>query len=352
MTEKKASSKSGMFKKFIIALVVLIVLGLGITCVIYYLNYFGPNVTDKHEYLYIHTGADYDDVYKTIRDSDMVKDSTTFNWAAENMKYKSRIKAGRYRLKPGMSNRALINMLASGTQEPVTLSFHTMRLKEQFAVYVSKKIEPDSTAILNLLDSAAFIKQYGFTTDDVFTMFLPNTYQLYWNSSPEKFFKKMYAGYEKFWTPERKQKATDIGLSQVQVSILASVVDAEALHDDEMPTIAGLYLNRLKKGMKLESDPTIIFALHDFTIHRVLNKDLTVNSPYNTYTHTGLPPGPVMMPSINALNSVLDYQKNDYLYMCAKADFSGYHAFATNQADHLVNAHAFQKALSERHIMK
>jgi UPF0755 protein len=352
MTEKKASSKSGMFKKFIIALVVLIVLGLGITCVIYYLNYFGPNVTDKHEYLYIHTGADYDDVYKTIRDSDMVKDSTTFNWAAENMKYKSRVKAGRYRLKPGMSNRALINMLASGTQEPVTLSFHTMRLKEQFAVFVSKKIEPDSTAILNLLDSAAYVKQFGFTTDDVFTMFLPNTYQLYWNSSPEKFFKKMYAGYEKFWTPERKQKAADIGLNQVQVSILASIVDAEALHDDEMPTIAGLYLNRLKKGMKLESDPTIIFALHDFTIHRVLNKDLTVNSPYNTYTHTGLPPGPVMMPSINALNSVLDYQKNDYLYMCAKADFSGYHAFATNVADHLVNAHAFQKALSERHIMK
>jgi UPF0755 protein len=227
-----------------------------------------------------------------------------------------------------------------------------MRLKEQFAAFVSKKIEPDSTAILNLLDSASFVKQYGFTTDDVFTMFLPNTYQMYWNSSPEKFFKKMYAGYLKFWTPERKQRAADINLSQVQVSILASIVDAEALHDDEMPTIAGLYLNRLKKGMKLESDPTVIFALHDFTIHRVLNKDLAVNSPYNTYIHTGLPPGPVMMPSINALNAVLDYEKNNYLYMCAKADFSGYHAFATNQADHLVNAHAFQKALSERHIMK
>ena len=352
MTEKKASSKSGMFKKFIIALVVLIILGLGITCVIYYLNYFGPNVTDKHEYLYIHTGADYDDVYKTIRDSDMVKDSTTFNWAAENMKYKSRVKAGRYRLKPGMSNRALINMLASGTQEPVTLSFHTMRLKEQFAVYVSKKIEPDSTAILNLLDSAAYVKQFGFTTDDVYTMFLPNTYQMYWNVSPEKFFKKMYAGYEKFWTPERKQKATDIGLSQVQVSVLASIVDAEALHDDEMPTIAGLYLNRLKKGMKLESDPTVIFALHDFTIHRVLNKDLKVISPYNTYMYTGLPPGPVMMPSINAVNSVLDYKASNYIYMCAKADFSGYHAFATNVADHLINAHKFQKALDARHIEK
>ena len=174
-----------------------------------------------------------------------------------------------------MSNRALINMLASGTQEPVTLSFHTMRLQKQFAAFVSKKIEPDSTAILNLLDSADFVKQYGFTTDDVYTMFLPNTYQMYWNTSPEKFFKKMYAAYEKFWTPERKQKAADINLSPIQVSILASIVDAEALHDDEMPTIAGLYLNRLKKGMKLESDPTVIFALQDFTIHRVLNKDLT-----------------------------------------------------------------------------
>jgi UPF0755 protein len=202
------------------------------------------------------------------------------------------------------------------------------------------------------LDSAAYVKQFGFTTDDVYTMFLPNTYQLYWNTSPEKFFKKMYAAYQEFWTPERKQKAAAINLSPVQVSILASIVDAEALHDDEMPTIAGLYLNRLNKEIKLQSDPTVIFALNDFTIHRVLNKDLLVNSPYNTYIHTGLPPGPVMMPSINALNSVLDYKKTDYMYMCAKADFSGYHAFAVTKEEHLINAHAFQKALSERHIMK
>ena len=352
MAEEKASSKSGIVKKFIIALVLIIVIALGITGVIYYLNYFGPNVTDKQEYLYIHTGATYADVYDTIKEKHMVKDTATFNWAAQNMKYTTRVKPGKYRLKPGMSNRALINKLASGTQEPVTLAFHTMRLKQQFAAYLSKKIEPDSTAILNLLDSSAYVKQYGFSTDDVYTMFLPNTHQLYWNTSPEKFFKKMYAAYQEFWTPERKQKAAAIDLSPVQVSILASIVDAEALHDDEMPTIAGLYLNRLKKGMKLESDPTVIFALNDFTIHRVLNKDLTVQSPYNTYVHNGLPPGPVMMPSINALNSVLDYKKTDYLYMCAKADFSGYHAFATNVADHLVNAHAFQKALSERHIMK
>jgi len=350
MTEKKASS--GTVKKFIIALVLLIIISLGITCVVYYLRYFEPNVSDKEQYLYIHTGATFDDVYKTIRDEGIVKDTTTFHWAAVNMKYITRVKPGKYRLHEGMSNRKLINMLASGAQEPVTVSYHNLRLKEQFAGFISKKIEPDSLAILNLLDSAAFVKQYGFTTDNVYTMFMPNSYQMYWNTSPEKLFKRMYANYEKFWTPERKQRASEINLSPVQVSILASIVDAEALHDDEMPTIAGLYLNRLKKGMKLESDPTVIFALHDFTIHRVLNKDLKVISPYNTYMYTGLPPGPVMMPSINAVNSVLDYKASNYIYMCAKADFSGYHAFATNVADHLINAHKFQKALDARHIEK
>ena len=350
MAEKKASS--GTLRKFIIALVLLIILSLGITCVIYYLRYFGPNVSGKKEYLYIHTGATFDDVYKTIRDEGIVNDTTMFHWSAINMKYTGRVKAGRYRLHEGMSNRKFINMLASGAQEPVTLAFHNLRLKQQFAGFVAKKIEPDSTAMINLLDSADFVKQYGFTTDNVYTMFLPNSYQLYWNTSPEKFFKRMYANYQKFWTPERKQQAAEINLSPIQVSILASIVDAEALHDDEMPTIAGLYLNRLKKGMKLESDPTVIFAENDFTIRRVLNKYLTINSPYNTYMYVGLPPGPIMMPSINAVNSVLNYKASNYLYMCAKADFSGYHAFATNVADHLVNAHKFQQALNARHIEK
>jgi UPF0755 protein len=350
MDEKKPSS--GTSKKFIFAFAAIIVIALVLTGVFYYLRYFGPNVTDKQEYLYIHTGATYDDVYKTIRDEHMVKDTTTFNWAAENMKYMNRVKPGRYHLKSGMSNRKLINMLASGTQEPITLSFHNLRLKEEFAGLVSKKIEADSTSIIRLLDSSKFVEQYGFTTDNVYAVFIPNTYQLYWNTSPEKLFKRMYANYDKFWTPERKQRAVEINLSPVQVSVLASIVDAEALHDDEMPTIAGLYLNRLKKGMKLESDPTVIFAKNDFTIKRVLNKYLSFNSPYNTYLHTGLPPGPIMMPSVNAINAVLDYKKTDYIYMCAKADFSGYHAFATNIADHLVNAHQFQQALNERNIKK
>jgi UPF0755 protein len=350
MTAKK--SPSGLFKKFIIALVIIGVILLAFTGVNYYYKYFGPNVTGKQQYLYIHTGATYTDVIKTIQEQDMVKDTVTFNWAANNMNYAHRVKPGRYRLKAGMSNRALINMLASGTQQPVALEFHGLRQKEQFAGFVAKKIEPDSASIINLLDSASYVAKYGFTTDNVYTMFMPNSYQLYWNTSPDKFFKKMYANYEKFWTPERKQKATALNLTPQEVSVLASIVDAEALHDNEMPAVAGLYLNRLKKGMKLEADPTVIFALNDFTIKRVLNRYLSYNSPYNTYLHTGLPPGPIMMPSVNAVKAVLDPQKNDYLYMCAKADFSGYHAFATNVADHLVNAHKFQQMLNERNIKR
>jgi UPF0755 protein len=348
MAKKKASGST--LKKFIVVMVIILIIALGFTGLNYYLKYFGPNVTGNKEYLYIRTGATFNDVFDTIKKDDMVKDSATFYWSAKNMNYITRVKPGKYRLHEGMSNRKLINMLASGAQEPVTLSFHNLRLKEQFAGFVSKKIEPDSVSILRLLDSTSYLEKYGFTPDNVYTMFLPNTYQIYWNTSPEKFFKRMYANYEKFWTPERKAKAAAIDLSPIQVSILASIVDGEALHDDEMPTIAGLYLNRLKKGMKLESDPTIIFAENDYTIHRVLKRYLSINSPYNTYLHTGLPPGPIMMPSVNAVNAVLNYQKNDYIYMCAKEDFSGYHNFATNAADHEINAHKYQQALNERNI--
>lgn len=348
----KQTSSHGTFRKFMIALVILLFIALAGSLVFYYLRYFGPNVTDKEEYLYIHTGENFDSVYKNIREKGIVKDTTTFSWAAHNMKYVARVKPGKYRLHKGMSNRRLINMLASGTQEPITLSFHNLRLKEQFAGFVSKKIEPDSASIIHLLDSTDFVQKYGFTTDDVYTVFIPNSYQVYWNTSPEKLFKRMYANYEKFWTPERKQKAAAINLSPIQVSVLASIVDGEALHDDEMPTIAGLYLNRLKKGMKLEADPTVIFAMNDFTIHRVLTRYLSYNSPYNTYLHTGLPPGPIMMPSVNAINAVLDYKPSDYIYMVAKEDFSGYHNFASNVAEHLVNAHKFQKALNDRNIKR
>jgi UPF0755 protein len=349
---KQKTSSGGTFSKFIIALVILAVIGLGGTLLFYYLRYFDANVTANEEYLYIHTGDNFNDVYKTIRDKGIVKDTITFSWAAHNMKYVDHVKPGKYRLREGMNNRKFIRMLQLGEQEQVELSFHVFRTKAQFAGFVSKKLEADSLTLLRYLDSADFVKQYGLDTNNAFVMVLPDTYKLYWNISPEKFYKRMYAHYENFWTPERKQQAAAINLTVPQVSILASIVDAEAVYDDEMPTIAGLYLNRLRKGIKLESDPTVIFAMNDFTIHRVLNKYLRVNSPYNTYVHTGLPPGPVMLPSVNAVKAVLNYQKNDYLYMVAKDDFSNRHNFATNVAQHNINAQKFRKALDERNIKK
>jgi len=348
MTAKQ--NKPGGFRKFIIALVLIVVIALIGTGVFYYLRYFGPNVTGKQEYLYIHTGATFSDVYADMNQEGVLRDSVSFRDAAISMHYVNNVKPGRYHLHEGMTNRRLINLLKSGTQEPVSVAIKNFRVKEEFAGFMAKKLEPDSASIINLLDSADYVKKFGFTTEDVYTMVLPNTYQFKWNSSPRKIFSKLYDEYQKFWTPERRLKASEMKLNPIKVTILASIVDAEALHDSEMPIIAGLYLNRMKKGIKLEADPTVIFALHDFSIHRVLKAQLETNSPYNTYVHTGLPPGPIMMPSLNAINAVLDYQHSDYIYMCAKPDFSGYTNFTSSLAQHQINAHLFQEALNKRKI--
>lgn len=318
----------------------------------YYRKYFGSNVTDKQKYLYIHTGATYMDVVKTIEQAGIVYDTSSFLQIAQKMDYPEKVKPGKYRLKRGMSNRQLINMLKAGNQEPVKLAFQNIRLKENFVGMVAKKIESDSLSMIRLLDSSTFVAKYGFNKDNIYVMFIPNSYELYWNTSAEKFFGRMYDEYQKFWTEERKIKAKSIGLNPIEVSILASIVDGEALHDKEMPMIAGLYMNRYNRGIALEADPTVIFANHDFTIHRVLNKHLRVESPYNTYIHKGLPPGPINMPSIKAIDAVLNYTKHNYIYMCAKDDFSGYHNFASTIQEHQHNAQKFQKALNERNIKK
>ena len=351
MTTKK-SDKLSLKAKAIIALVIIIVIALGVTAFSYYLKYFGPNVSNKEEYLYIRTGSNFNDVYNTIKDKEMVNDTLSFYEAALGMDYPPVVKPGKYRLKGGMSNRRLINMLKSGSQEAVQLKLKTHRLKQNMAGYISTQIEADSATIMNLLDSADFVSKYGFTTENVYSAFIPNSYEIYWNTSAEQFFERMYKEYQKFWTNERKAKAKEIGLSETEVSTLAAVVDAEALNDSEMPTIAGLYMNRYKSGIKLQADPTVIYANQDFTIRRVLNRHLVKNSPYNTYVHTGLPPGPIMMPSIKAIDAVLNYKKHKFIYMCAKEDFSGYHNFAVTQAEHQANARRFQKALNERNIKK
>jgi len=351
MVVKKLKNISFKAKVFfaLLGLIVVILVGTGIN---YYLKYFKPNVTGNKDYLFIPTGSDFKDVYSIISSDNLVRDTLSFLNAAQNMDYPVKVKPGRYRLTKDMSNRSLINMLKAGNQEPVKISFQNVRLKHTLAGMVSKKIESDSASISHLLDSTAFIEKYGFNIDNVYTMFIPNSYEIYWNSNPEKFFLRMHDEYVKFWNADRKAKVAAFNLSQSEVSILASIVDSEALNDSEMPRIAGLYMNRLHKGMRLEADPTVIFAANDFTIRRVLNKHLRINSPYNTYLNKGLPPGPITMPSINAIDAVLNYENHDYIFMCAKEDFSGYHNYASNLIVHLQNARKFQEALNKRNIKK
>ncbi|SER19053.1 endolytic transglycosylase MltG [Pedobacter rhizosphaerae] len=351
MTEiEKKNMSTG--KKATIAIVVVLILVGGYFALNLYKTYFSPNITDSQKYLFIKTGSDYDTLVKELEQKDIVKSISSFETAAAKMNLKTNLKPGRYRLLKGMTNRTLINLIKAGNQDPVKLKFQNIRKKENFAAYLANNLEADSLQFISLLDSTTLIGKYGFNQDNIYAMFVPNTYEMYWNIKPIDFFERMHGEYDKFWNAERKQKAASLNLTPVQVSILASIVDAEALYDKEMPIIAGLYLNRLNKGILLQADPTVIFANNDFTVKRVTGRLLQVQSPYNTYKYAGLPPGPIMMPSINAIDAVLNKDNNNYIYMCAKEDFSGYHNFAATKAEHEINARKYREALNKRNIFK
>jgi len=345
-------TKKHRLLKITLAVVVLVVSVGSWVAYKYYRGFFAPNVTADSEYLYIYSHWGFEDILHSMGELHALKDTASFRWAANKMEYPTHIKPGKYRLEPDMNNRTLINRLRGGFQEPVKLRFENVRLKENLASILANQLEPDSIAFSALLNNDDLAASYGFDPANFFGMFVPNTYEIYWNTSTEAFAKRMHEEYQKFWNDERTQKAEALNLTPQQVSVLASIVKGEAMHTDEMPTIAGLYLNRLKKGMLLQADPTVIFANQDFTIRRVLYKHLRTDSPYNTYLYRGLPPGPIMMPSIASIDAVLNYRPHDYIYMCAKDDFSGYHNFAVTQAEHAINARKFQQALNERNIKR
>lgn len=306
----------------------------------------------KTSYVCIPTGSTLEDVSNLLYEKNYIVNKRSFEWLAEKMNYRHHVHPGRYKLKNHMSNNSLIKLLRSGEQDPVHLVFNSIRTKDEFAEKIASQIEAKKEAVLDLLNDADFLSKYNFKPATVMAMFIPNTYDIYWNTSAKKFLAKMYNQYNKFWTDSRIAKAKKIGLSKVEVITLASIVSEESNKVDEMPKIAGVYINRLNKGMKLQADPTIRFALNDFTIKRVLNKDLEVKSPYNTYLYEGLPPGPICIPSLSAINSVLNYKHHNYLYFCAKEDFSGYHNFASTVPQHKQNAIRYQKALNQRNIFK
>jgi UPF0755 protein len=251
-----------------------------------------------------------------------------------------------------MNNNDLINLLRSGKQEPVRISLNCIRDLNHLAGYVASHLEADSASIVKMAHDELFLNEVHLNKNNIFGMFIPNTYEFFWNTNAESFLKRMDSEYKKFWSGKRGDKAKNIGFTPEEVITLASIVANESNIESEYPTIAGLYINRLKKDMPLQADPTVKFAVGDITLKRVLHKHTLIESPYNTYKYKGLPPGPISMPTLKSINAVLDYEKHSYLYMCAKADFSGYHSFAKTLIQHNQNAAAYQLALNKNKIYR
>ncbi len=350
------AGKRSFIKRFIISLLLIVLLGGGAALYFAYKLIYQPNVDlrgKKSEIIYIHTGSTYTDVLNILLEGHYIINRASFERLAELKNYKTKVKPGRYRIKNNMSNNELINMLRVGNQEPVSITFNTIRTKQELVSKVCRNIEADSIQMLDLLNSENFMDKYGLTPDNALALFVPNTYEVYWNTSADEFLDRMEKEHKKFWTEARISKAKSIGLNPVKVAVLASIVQAEQNRfNDEKAVIAGLYINRLNKGMALQSDPTLIYAKGDFTICRVLNEDKEIDSPYNTYLHTGLPPGPICLPEISSLEAVLNYDKNKYIFMCAKEDFSGRHNFAKTGDEHAENARKYREALNARKIMR
>lgn len=309
------------------------------------------NVEGKKTFvLYVPEGATYETVVDSLEKNKMITDIVSFAFLAKLMKYRESVKAGRYEIPVNSGNKEILSKLRGGYQDPVKLTFNNVRMKSDLLKKVGSKFIFKPEELSKLLSSQEACNKYGFDTTTIMCMFLPDTYLVKWTTTPEKFMDRMHDEYKKYWTDTKVQKAESIGMNPVKVAVLASIVQSETNKVDEMPRVAGAYINRMNINMPLQADPTVKFAVGDFSIKRILEKHLSINSPYNTYRNTGLPPGPIALPEKNALDAVLNYEQHKYIYFCAKEDFSGYHNFAENYEDHLNNAKLYQDALNRAQI--
>lgn len=342
-------SKSFKWSVLIVSSIVFILILSGIGLGAYF--FLSPNfMPEKTSYVYIYPEKDYDDLCRQLEDSAGCRNIRTFEQCARLLRYPTNMHTGRYLVKSGMNNWELLNRLRHGFQAPIRITFNNIRKKQDLAARLSEQLMVDKDELISLMDDSSYCESMGFTLSTIEAMFIPNTYEVYWNISAEKLMQRMKREYDAFWTNARQTKANRIGLSPVEVAVLASIVEEESAVADEYPTIAGLYINRLYKGMYLQADPTVKYAFGDFTLQRVLNVHKSVDSPYNTYMYGGLPPGPLRIPSIQSIDAVLNYKKHNYLYMCAKEDFSGRHNFASTLAEHNLNAKRYQEELNRRGI--
>lgn len=318
-----------------------------------YMLFGSATGTGKSRYLYIPTGkASITEVFKTISDSNFVRSTATLKLWADWNGLSEKIKPGRYEIKPGNSVFDIVRMLKNGRQSPVKLIITKFRTPEQVASFLGRKMEADSSSFAAFMMNADSVKAFGLNPDNFLTAILPNTYEVLWNSSPATVFKKLQTEGEKFWNAERKELAAKKGLSTAQIYILASIVEEETNAEEEKGKIASVYINRFRKGMRLQADPTVKYALKDFMLKRIYEKHLVVNSPYNTYRNTGFPPGPICIPSQKTLEAVLQAPETAYFYFVAKSDFSGRHEFSETYEQHLIYAKAFSKAQDEQQKIK
>ena len=300
--------------------------------------------------IYIDEKKDYNKLLSELQSETRIKDIRVFEALASAMTYPENIKTGKYNINPEMTCLEAIRMFRSGQQVPVKITFNNIRLKKDLADRIGSQLMFDSQSLLDNLNSPNICSSLGFDTITIVSMFIPNTYEMYWNIPVDRFLERMKTEYDRFWAEERLEKAKRISLSPIEVSILASIVEEETADKSEYPVVAGLYINRLKKGMLLQADPTVKFAIGDVTLKRILFAHLEVDSPYNTYKNLGLPPGPIRIPSIAGIDAVLNYSQHSYLYMVAKEDFSGKHNFAVTLSEHNRNAKKYQAALNRAGI--
>ena len=339
-------------KQIIISVITLIIIVSAIIIYKYFSKIYVSNVIENSA-VFIPSNATFDEVSKIIHP--YVNNSNSFNWVAHRKNYPNVIKAGKYLIKKGMNNNELVNLLRSGKQSPITLTFNNQDTLEKLAGRIAEQIEADSIDILKTVLDTDFLKKNGFNKNDILGMFIPNSYEVYWNTSALQFRDRMLKEYANFWNSSREEKAKAMNLSKKEVITLASVVQKETAKVNERTTVAGLYINRLRDRWPLQADPTIIFALKqkhglDYEVKRVLNADLVIDSPYNTYKNIGLPPSLIAMPDISSIDAVLNPKSHDYYYMCASVTDIGSHEFAKTLSQHNINASKYQRWVSKQGI--
>ena len=349
-----AGGKKKILFRFLITILGVIVVASAIGGYMFWKAVYKNNIAvpeGQANYLFVKTGSSYGDLLDDLSASTYLENIKTFDWLAKRKNLQNHIYPGRYQIKAGMNNDKLIDMFRSGAQSPLNVTFNNMRTLEQLAGRIAMQIEPDSIMLMREFTNSENYPEDYFNPKTYQSVFIPNTYEFYWNTTAHGFIKRMNQEYEKFWNESRTGKAKQLKLSPAEVSIVASIVDKETNQNDEKDRIAGVYLNRLEDGWKLQADPTAVYAFYlenDSLLHRVYRKHTKIDSPYNTYIHKGLPPGPICIPSISGIDAVLNAEKHQYMYFVAKADGSGYHQFSRTYKQHKEYARQLHKELNKR----